>query len=704
MSLLLKKFSLCFKSASFSVLLVLSLGHIAWANDCANENTIISQLKNIESTEKPEIINKCKADLLPKIVVIIESNNNPSTRGNAVEALNNIDIDSSFIIPILINVITSDKHPSVRWRAISSLAKLGTDSSKAIPNLSEIVRSDTSLDVKRRAVYALGKISFALQGSMKMLEEEKLDQGIQDLKLAVEILKEVQEKEPETLSLQQIDDVHIPLEVLIQYKNSIFYKKFWRRFSWVLGSHFLFWITLISVYPKNSTVQAIFFWNPWVRRFVGMGYVGIALTWIPFLRNKLFAPFKVSLLSDANLDDFKLNTYFHNSIVQDKRSKKNQIIQTAIPAIKGQIIIEGESGLGKSMFLRYLAQSSRRILVYLPAKRCNHGVIEAIQSKLHGAAKDADFLRSLIYSGALDICIDGLNEVTANTRAQITNFAESNFKGNIIMTTQPVEWQPPSTAKLFVLQPLTREQIEHFLVSRHHASDNLASSEVSSEFTTYKTACSNYLNQVFDSQHTSEEWKSIQHILSNPMDLTFISQILLKGEEPDLFHLQSQQYQTLAKDYKIHYLSDFPLQAFSELAYQMRLNELDIIPSDQFYNELIFMERFKMILSRQSINSLNEPIKEWFFRHEKIMDFFIVQTFLGSNNSKPESHLSDARFRGVYFLLATLLPFNAAMKLRELLIRYAADKQDHSVSDKFIKLLISRESYFEKADSEHTHH
>jgi len=81
--------------------------------------------------------------------------------------------------------------------------------------------------------------------------------------------------------------------------------------------------------------------------------------------------------------------------------------------------------------------------------------------------------------------------------------------------------------------------------------------------------------------------------------------------------------------------------------------------------------------------------KEWYFRHDKVIEFFIVQTFLG-DTEKPLEHLDDPRFRGVYFLLVNLLPLPEAMILREQLIEYAADTQDHLVSDKFIQLLRSR--------------
>lgn len=224
--------------------------------------------------------------------------------------------------------------------------------------------------------------------------------------------------------------------------------------------HMLFWLALIAVYPRSRIVQAIFFWNPWMRRFTGLGYVGFALTWVPFLRTKLFAPFKPSLIADAALDTFDETAYFADSVVREKTSGRQQPLREAIPALRGQIVLEGESGIGKTMFLRWLVKRAQRVMVYLPAKKCVGGVLEAIQAKLHGPAQDPAFLRNLIYSGALDICIDGLNEVSADARAKITAFVESYFKGNILMSTQPLEWTPPATAKIYILEPLTENQIE----------------------------------------------------------------------------------------------------------------------------------------------------------------------------------------------------------------------------------------------------
>jgi hypothetical protein len=336
------------------------------------------------------------------------------------------------------------------------------------------------------------------------------------------------------------------------------------------------------------------------------------------------------------------------------------------------------------MFLRHLAQSSRRIAVYLPASKCEQGVIEAIQKKLHGQAQDSDFLKNLIYGDAIDIYIDGLNEVTPDTRAKISEFAEKFFKGNILLTTQPLEWKPPSTATTYVLQPLKGEKIREFLLSRQTL---FLKDDLISDPQIYTKACETYLNEVLS--HSSED-EALRRMLSNPMELTIVAQMLAKGKQPDLLNLQQQQYEVMATEYERINGTEFPLKSFAEMAYQMRLDDQVLIPSETWQKELLCMERYKMVLCRLVSDHDGKSVKQWRFRHDKIQEFFIVQTFLGTDNDKPQKHIHDPRFRGVYFLLATMLPLEAAMQLRETLIQYAADTKDHTVSDTFIQLLRSR--------------
>ena len=459
----------------------------------------------------------------------------------------------------------------------------------------------------------------------------------------------------------------------------------WFSYIWkFLLLHAIIWLILLSFYPKSREIQTLF-WHPLIRRIAGLGYVGLLLTWIPFLRRLLLSPFQPLLIADANLDSFNPQDYFPDSNVCLKNTHNLQPIKTAIAKVQSPIILEGESGLGKSMFLRYWAKTCKNLVVYLPASKCAQGAIAAIQAKVPISQTDRKFLENLIYNNALEICIDGLNEVTPDTRTKISYFVERHFRGHILLATQPLDWIPPSATKTYILQPLKRQQIRQFLQTRQFT----PSAETSISQSEYEEACEEYLEKTFNSNKQSEEErKAVRRLLSNPMDLTIVAQILAQGKNPDLLNLQQQQYSVMAAAYEQINFDSFPLTEFAETAYQMRLNDEINIPSE-WKKELNCMENYKMVLRRQRHVEGNSG-SQWYFRHDKIQEYFIVQTFLGEGNQKLEQHINDPRFRGVYLLLATLLPYNEALLLREKLLINAAETKDHVVSDQFIQRLNSR--------------
>jgi hypothetical protein len=456
-----------------------------------------------------------------------------------------------------------------------------------------------------------------------------------------------------------------------------------RRTLFVLLAHASFWFALIALYPRSRMVQAIFFWNPWVRRILGFGYVGFLLTWVPLLRNRLLAPFRDSLLADARLLGFSADGYFTGSTMRDASTDKTLAVAELLATeLTGQVVIEGESGLGKTMLLRHLAFTARRPVAFLPAASCAGGVLPAVQEKLQGKASDAAYLRNLIWAGAVDLYIDGLNEVTADTRATITHFMTQFSKGDIVVATQALEWSPPGTARTYVLQPLDPSCIRAFLALREPrlpADAHLRGKD-------YEDACARFLATELNSQQPPEELEAAMRVLSNPMDLTTVAEMIARGQEPDLFHLQKQQYELMKEDFARTHNREFPLRDFSEEVYRMRLADRRELTPGPFGAALGAMERFKMVLRREEKSG--EPV--WLFRHDRVMDFFLVHAFLGADNARPEAHLADPRFRGVYLMLAILLPYDEALCLRELLILHAASSKDHTVSDSFVQLLHSR--------------
>jgi hypothetical protein len=611
----------------------------------------------------------------------------PDTRKAAAFALSSFKVEPG-VVPDLISAL-ADPSEKVQAEAARSLGEIGAADKNAVHALLTLVRSKATFETRQQAATALSKISNSFYDEAD--NEEKVSiQQVKDVREAVKVLSEIDQALSDPAFERQKHVVVRNLRALSNAKQAFLLAiatQQLRNVRSVWLTHALFWLLLIFAYPRSPLIQSFFFWNPWMRKVAGFWYVGFALTWVPFLRMKLFEPFRESLLADAALENFNPQAYFADSEVKQLPSGQIEPIREALPSVKGQIVLEGSSGLGKTMFLRQLVKRSQRVVVYLPAEKCTKGVIEAIQAKLHGEViKDQAFLQNLIYSGAIDVCIDGLNEVSADTRAKIVEFTENYFKGNIILATQPMEWTPPSTAKCWMMQPLRTEQIREFLVSR----EPLIPAESPVQGAAYVEACDRYLAQTLSSE-SIEEHEAAQRILSNPMDLTVVGSMLAAGKQPNLFRLQEQQYQVMTAEYEGKHLQQkFPLTAFSEAVYQMRLKDETALPEAEFLDEILCMERHKMIVSRQSLDAEGKATKEWYFRHDKIMEFFIMQTFIGKENDRPAKHLGDPRFRGVYFLLARLLPIDQAIALREQLIQYAADTKDHTVSDTFVQLLRSR--------------
>ncbi|RCJ39027.1 PBS lyase [Nostoc punctiforme NIES-2108] len=615
-------------------------------------------------------------------------------RYGAAVALGKIEqLNLNNVVVILDSIYYERQSEVAQWRFLTYFLASGTDEVKTlltwlgrpkiIPDKLRHAEGVRTLEVFRQA--------WELSQELQLLRKD-LAQQISEVAANKQIRWKAQDinlLQTHYSNLKKINSTQA--DTLQSVINNLEYRQWFLQARTTILIHAAFWLALIFAYPKFPQVQAIFFWNPWVRRILGVGYVGFLLTWFPPFRRKLFEPFKPSLLADAGLDNFHDQSYFPESKVKVPPSGDIQPITAALPSIQGQIILEGDSGLGKSMFLRHLLKTSQRIVVYLPAQKCHKGVIEAIQDKLHGQAQDAGFLKNLIYSGAIDICIDGLNEVTAETRAKICQFVESYFRGNIIMTTQPLEWTPPSTAKTYYLQPLEQQQIQEFLISRQPRLPQDAKIQGAD----YEKACTNYLTEVLNNQQAQEELDAVRRILSNPMDLTVVALMLSQGKQPNLFRLQEQQYNLMAAEYQQEWSQEFPLKRFSAAVYKMRLEDKQALPADEFHQVAMSLEddKYKMVVSRQWQDEKGEAKKEWYFRHDKIMDFFLVQNFLGETDAAEGilvDRMGDPRFRGVYFLLATLLEIDAAKELREKLIQYAADTKDNTVSNTFVQLLRTR--------------
>jgi hypothetical protein len=166
------------------------------------------------------------------------------------------------------------------------------------------------------------------------------------------------------------------------------------------------------------------------------------------------------------------------------------------------------------------------------------------------------------------------------------------------------------------------------------------------------------------------------------MDAVVVSQLLAGGTPPDLFKLRELQYSLMADDFEEIAGRPFPISVFSEDVFNMRREDRMEIPADRFGAELKCMEKHKMVVKRYLPSPEDEAKTRvcWQFRHDKLMEYFVMQAFVGEHVDRQAEFFDDPRFRGVYLLLADQLPMEEANVLEAELSDYAAENQDGTVS------------------------
>jgi HEAT repeat protein len=245
-------------------------------------------------------------------------------RASAASALGNIQqLNLDNIVVILDSVYYAGQSEFEQWRFLTYFLGGGTDEVKTlltwlgIPD-SKTIPTQLNHD---KGVKTLNVFKKAWEAS----NTQKLKRLQDDLaKQIAVVFRKVSWKPQDIILLQSHSDNlkkggYNEADTVQSVINNLEGWKWFFAARNMIVIHAAFWLALIFAYPKFPQVQAIFFWNPWVRRILGMGYVGFLLAWVPFLRRKLFEPFKFSLLADAGLNNFNSQAYFPQSGVVETR-------------------------------------------------------------------------------------------------------------------------------------------------------------------------------------------------------------------------------------------------------------------------------------------------------------------------------------------------------------------------------------------------
>jgi len=174
--------------------------------------------------------------------------------------------------------------------------------------------------------------------------------------------------------------------------------------------------------------------------------------------------FRDDLVAQAHLDDLPKLGYFADGRARVDGGEPLPLSQLR-PALRGVAVLQADSGLGKTSFLRDMAAKTKRPVAFLHARDCADGVDVAISRIIHDV-QETGFVRSLVNTRGLTVFVDGLNEASADTREKIGAFARDMSKGDVIVATQPIEWRPPPNSRMVELLPLNRSEAAAFIESR----------------------------------------------------------------------------------------------------------------------------------------------------------------------------------------------------------------------------------------------
>ena len=280
------------------------------------------------------------------------------------------------------------------------------------------------------------------------------------------------------------------------------------------------------------------------------------------------------------------------------------------------------------MLLRWLALHHSGPLAFINARDCEKGVLAAISAMIQdfsgangNGIEQYGPLRELIFTRDLALVIDGLNEVSVTTRAQIMEFCRDMPRAAIAIGTQPLDWIPPDTAQWLELQPLDRDRIERFL--NHLAYLMPADRPIRGE--AFCSVAKEWLVEHLERSKTPEELAFAQLLLSNPFDLTFAADLLSRDQRPYPGALIEQAYELTKAAYERRHKRAFPEARFAALAYERRLSDRNDLQEEEVRNEIASLTEYRLLRRWEDVQDA-KPHVEWRFRHDRVMNFFLACT------------------------------------------------------------------------------
>ena len=358
-----------------------------------------------------------------------------------------------------------------------------------------------------------------------------------------------------------------------------------------------------------------------------------------------------------------------------------------LPRLKGNVLFRGEAGIGKTSALRYVAVHAKSPVAFLHASACADGVDAAIARILHDV-QEKSFVKMLVYSRSMQVIIDGLNEVGAETRERIAAFAREMSKSDIFIGTQPIDWKLDS-AKIVALKPLDRATSERFLLSRPVASDpkQVRHGEA------FEEAAGKFLRRALDRPRSPEDQRAAREMLSNPFDLAFAADLLARGATPSPGQADRRGVPASRRRISRRARPALPAVALRQTRSRDRLEDRNWLKEDEFATETKYLLAWKLLVPRSAREFQGgKPVEtqRLLFRHDRVWDFFLAAAF----DDDPDL-VGAARGRSALPRRAVANPRRVglpkkAKELADVLAVIGAETGDHTTSDEYLLRLKPR--------------
>lgn len=460
------------------------------------------------------------------------------------------------------------------------------------------------------------------------------------------------------------------------------------------GIYFIMAFLFLRFYPSSASLQERFRHTGWKKIFALP--IKLYTLFGKKVCYRLLSPFISGPMSrDAELDEASEQTaYFSGShVVEFKgiRYSEPVLITHAIEKASGIIVLKGSSGLGKTMFARRLFSMTKergtvdkQVPVFLLADQCKAGVTALIKEKLKDSLfTDDKEIENLVNNKTLTVFIDGLNEASPTTRKRIREFTTQCKDGDIFLTMQLIDWEIPPGAREFKLMPLELDQIEAFLVFQG------ASLKINDrDQRNYEEKCKAWTvsikGQLAD--------RSKAEVLSNPMNLNVLAQLIAASDQPTDIQT-SDFFRQLYRQIETEYEQRFKPQRFRLLPFAGHIFQWAIQVDDYRYlpQEIIDIYQQEIaVMASPRFKVLIRLDDKYDFKHDKFKIFFLGQWFMHQEHWKNNEYVKHDRFHDVYLELAHTLPFDEARQLKKNIWLHGTD---NTFLDEFVKVLKRRPDY-----------